>query len=101
MNGEALSREEKEARLGKMAAEIEGLAESPLYDYRREHGFLPVLGEGDPNARLMFIGEAPGKLGQFGLNSEKISQMHGREIEARASYGPVTVVPMYHPEAAF
>ncbi|MFN2292394.1 MAG: uracil-DNA glycosylase family protein, partial [Anaerolineae bacterium] len=37
------------------------LTESPLYDYRQEHGYSPVVGEGDPDARVMFIGEAPGK----------------------------------------
>ena len=34
---------------------------SPLYKYRVENDFLPVLGEGNCNAKIMFIGEAPGK----------------------------------------
>ena len=37
------------------------LTESPLYDYRVSNGYYPVLGQGDHNAEIMFIGEAPGK----------------------------------------
>ena len=37
------------------------LEESPLYEYRRENGYQPVIGEGNPTARVMFVGEAPGK----------------------------------------
>ena len=33
---------------------------SPLYTYRTENGFLPVLGEGSLDAKIMFVGEAPG-----------------------------------------
>jgi uracil-DNA glycosylase family 4 len=51
----------KAAQLERIAEEIRQLEESPLYAYRKEHGYLPVVGEGDPDARLMFIGEAPGK----------------------------------------
>lgn len=34
---------------------------SPLYPVRVEGRFFPVLGEGSPDANIMFIGEAPGK----------------------------------------
>ncbi|OGD67631.1 hypothetical protein A2442_03605 [Candidatus Campbellbacteria bacterium RIFOXYC2_FULL_35_25] len=34
---------------------------SPLYKYRIENKNLPVFGEGSCRARIMFIGEAPGK----------------------------------------
>lgn len=39
---------------------------------------------------------------KFGLESElrPISQMHGRKFQASAPYGPVTIVPMYHPAVA-
>lgn len=40
--------------------QIRDLTQSPLYAYRVENGYLPVPGEGNPNAKLMFIGEAPG-----------------------------------------
>lgn len=33
----------------------------PLYTYRTEHNYFPVLGEGNEHASIMFIGEAPGK----------------------------------------
>ena len=51
----------KRSELQQIADEIRNLTESPLYDYRQEHGYSPVVGEGDPDARVMFIGEAPGK----------------------------------------
>lgn len=38
-----------------------GLTDSPLYAYRQENGYHPVVGEGNLHAALMFIGEAPGE----------------------------------------
>lgn len=37
------------------------LKESPLYEYRTINNYYPVLGEGNHNANIVFIGEAPGK----------------------------------------
>lgn len=34
---------------------------SPLYAFRNENRYFPVLGDGNPDANLLFIGEAPGK----------------------------------------
>lgn len=34
---------------------------SPLYEYRIKNKYFPVIGEGSHNAKIMFIGEAPGK----------------------------------------
>ena len=51
----------KSAQMEEIAREIENLAESPLYQYRVENGYEPVVGEGDVDADIMFIGEAPGK----------------------------------------
>jgi DNA polymerase len=34
---------------------------SPLYTFRNTNRLFPVLGAGNPNANLLFIGEAPGK----------------------------------------
>lgn len=51
----------KESRLDKLEREIRHLEESPLYDYRQEHDYRVVFGEGDVDAKLMFIGEAPGE----------------------------------------
>jgi DNA polymerase len=35
--------------------------ESPLYEYRVKNKYFPVIGEGNHDAKIMFIGEAPGK----------------------------------------
>ncbi len=37
------------------------LPSSELVNFRRENSYQPVIGEGDPDARLILIGEAPGK----------------------------------------
>lgn len=34
---------------------------SPLYKYRKENKYFPVIGEGNHDADVLFIGEAPGK----------------------------------------
>lgn len=52
---------DKAARLKGIAEEIRSFQDTPLYAYREEHGYQPVPGEGDPQSRVMFIGEAPGK----------------------------------------
>jgi DNA polymerase len=41
--------------------EIWNLKKSPLYKERIKNNAYPVIGEGDHNANIMFIGEAPGK----------------------------------------
>jgi DNA polymerase len=51
---------EKAARLERMVEEVRNLEDSPLSAYRKENGYQPVFGEGDPDADLMLIGEAPG-----------------------------------------
>jgi len=33
----------------------------PLYEYRIQNKYLPVIGEGSNDAKIMFIGEGPGK----------------------------------------
>jgi DNA polymerase len=175
----------KEAQLEAIAEEVRALEASPLYDYRKENGYRPVIGEGDPDAEIMFIGEAPGQeeattgrpfvgragrvldallasidvdredvyitnvikdrppgnrdprvgeielyapfllrqieiiqpdviatLGRFAMDfilerydvpvrRQRIGDLHGEILEAEAPYGEVTVVPLYHPAAAF
>ncbi len=164
---------------------------SPLYKYRTENKYFPVVGEGSHCASIMFIGEAPGKneaetarpfcgrsgkildemlssinlnrkdvyitnvvkdrppenrdpteeeielyapflvrqidiiepkviatLGRFSMDyimnlqtlgvkntqtpsvGKSISNMHGKEFVAEASYGKVTIIPLYHPAVA-
>lgn len=164
--------------------EVLGLKESPLYAERIKNGVFPVIGEGSHQAKIMFVGEAPGKneaatgrpfagaagkildellvsvginrpdvyitnivkdrppfnrdplpeeikiygpfldrqidiiqpkviatlgrfsmeyiIRKFGLEKElkSISQMHGTKIIAQASYGPVNIIPLYHPAAS-
>ena len=164
--------------------EVLALKASPLYAERIKNGVFPVIGEGSHFAKIMFIGEAPGRneaktgrpfagaagkildellvsvgvkrediyitnivkdrppqnrdplpeeievygpfldrqieiikprvlatLGRYsmqyimlklGLGSqlETISHAHGKSYEAQASYGTVTVIPLYHPAAA-
>ena len=164
--------------------EVLALIESPLYAVRTETKAHPVIGEGSHGARMMFIGEAPGRneaasgrpfvgaagkildslleaagirrqdvyitnivkdrppfnrdplpdeiavygpfldrqiaiiqpsvlvtlgryamgyvLERFGLAGQlrPISAMHGRVLDATASYGPIHIVPLYHPAVA-
>src|SRR5262245_48007407 len=49
------------AELEKIAEEVRNLTESPLYAYRQENNYSFVLGEGNVEAKIMFIGEAPGE----------------------------------------
>ena len=170
--------------LKKIKDEVLVLKVSPLYAERIKNGVFPVIGEGSHFAKIMFIGEAPGRneaktgrpfagaagkildellvsvgvkrediyitnivkdrppqnrdplpeeievygpfldrqieiikpkviatLGRYsmqyimlklGLGSqlETISSAHGKSYEAQASYGTVTVIPLYHPAAA-
>jgi uracil-DNA glycosylase len=41
--------------------EIINLTESPLYEFRKQNNYYPVIGQGSHYAKIMFIGEAPGK----------------------------------------
>ncbi len=45
----------------KIRDEILILKKSPLYEYRTSNGYFPVIGEGNHNAKIIFIGEAPGR----------------------------------------
>ncbi len=51
----------KLSELQKIHNEILDLKKSPLYKYRIENNYFPVLGEGSLDAKILFIGEAPGK----------------------------------------
>ncbi len=51
----------KITQLKKIKDEIVALRESPLYEYRVQNNNVPAIGEGSYDARIMFIGEAPGK----------------------------------------
>lgn len=52
---------EKFEKMKDMRDRILNLKESPLYKERIENKTFPVIGEGSHDAKIMFIGEAPGK----------------------------------------
>ena len=52
---------DKAARLKNVADDVRDFAASPLYTFRKEQKYKPVAGTGNPDARVMFVGEAPGK----------------------------------------
>ena len=52
---------EKAAQLKHVADEVRDFDASPLYTFRKEQKYKPVAGTGNPDARVMFVGEAPGK----------------------------------------
>ena len=56
-----LSKEEKFEKMKEIRGELLDFKESPLYQYRVKNKYFPVVGEGNHMARIMFIGEAPGK----------------------------------------
>ncbi len=53
---------ERAAQLAAVYDEIFALSESPLYDYRTANHYHPVIGDGNPLAEIVFIGEAPGEV---------------------------------------
>ncbi len=177
-------KDEKHEKMKAIRDEVLNLKISPLYAERIANKAFPVIGEESHDAKIMFVGEAPGKneaatgrpfcgrsgqvldellasagikrddvyvtnvvkdrptnnrdplpqeikiyapfldrqieiikpkvlatlgrfsmvyiIEKFGLNSVlgPISTMHGRAFTAKASYGEVTIVPLYHPAVA-
>lgn len=53
--------EERKELMRKIRDEVVALKNSPLYKFRIENKNLPVIGEGSHFAKIMFIGEAPGR----------------------------------------
>lgn len=51
----------KTDELRKIRDEVWNLTDSPLYAYRKDNHYYPVLGEGSHTAKIIFIGEAPGE----------------------------------------
>lgn len=48
-------------QIQKIYEDVENFKDTPLYQYRKENNYKPVIGEGDPYSPIMIIGEAPGK----------------------------------------
>ncbi len=61
IKGMTQSAEERKELMKKIRDEVVALKASPLYKFRVENKNLPVIGEGSHFAKIMFIGEAPGK----------------------------------------
>lgn len=57
----SLSLEEKFEKMKSIRDRLFHFKESPLYEYRVQNKFFPVVGEGSHIAHIMFVGEAPGK----------------------------------------
>jgi DNA polymerase len=179
-----MTKQDRYDKMKEIRDELLDFTQSPLYTYRIENKYFPVVGEGSHMAAICFVGEAPGKteaetarpfcgrsgklldemiasiglkredvyitnivkdrpqdnrdptpaeielyapfldrqidiiqpkvlvgLGRFsgvylmnklGIGDQvtSISTMHGREYKAKASYGEVTIVPLYHPAVA-
>ena len=53
--------ENRTEQMKKIKDEVINANDSPLYDYRVKNKYFPVIGEGSHNAKIIFIGEAPGK----------------------------------------
>lgn len=53
--------EERKELMRKIKDEVVALKNSPLYKFRVENKNLPVIGEGSHFAKIMFVGEAPGR----------------------------------------
>ncbi|MDO8676833.1 MAG: uracil-DNA glycosylase [Candidatus Azambacteria bacterium] len=53
--------ENRTEQMRKIKDEIMVAKDSPLYSFRIKNKYFPVIGEGSHNAKIMFIGEAPGK----------------------------------------
>jgi len=55
------NKKNKKELMRKIKDEVVALKKSPLYKFRIENKNLPVIGQGNHDAEIMFIGEAPGK----------------------------------------
>lgn len=51
----------KVEKMEKINKKLVNLKKSPLYNYRVKNNFKSVIGEGNINSKIIFIGEAPGK----------------------------------------
>jgi len=52
---------DKTKALKQIRDEVWNLKESSLYEYRTSNNYYPVLGEGSHDAKIMLVGEAPGR----------------------------------------
>jgi len=179
-----MNKEERKELMRKIKDEVLSNTKLPLYKDRKKNKNFPVIGEGSHSAKIMFIGEAPGKneaatgrpfcgasgkfldellahvaikredvyitnivkdrppgnrdplpneiesysqyldrqidiirpkviatlgrfsmvyiMKKFGLDAklDYISKIHGKVFEAKALFGEVVIIPLYHPAVA-
>ncbi len=53
--------EKRSVAMEKVRDELLVFKKSPLYKFRQDNKYFPVLGEGSHLAKIMFVGEAPGQ----------------------------------------
>jgi uracil-DNA glycosylase len=51
----------KEEEIEKIRNDLVNFKKSPFYSYRKKNNYIPVVGDGNLDAKIIFIGEAPGK----------------------------------------
>jgi uracil-DNA glycosylase len=56
-----MNEEERHSGLKAIRDDLLNNKQLPLFAYRTQNNYFPVVGEGDHFARIVFIGEAPGK----------------------------------------
>jgi DNA polymerase len=52
---------DKSSAIEALHKKLFALTQSPLYSFRTEHNYMPVIGDGNSDASIVFVGEAPGK----------------------------------------
>jgi uracil-DNA glycosylase len=60
MTRKTMSKKSKKMLMDEIANEVSALVDSPLYQYRVDNSYLPVVGDGDLDSDIVMIGEAPG-----------------------------------------
>jgi uracil-DNA glycosylase len=55
-----MQKEEREKQLKKIKDQVIACVKCPLYERRIKNKFYPVIGEGNHQAKIIFVGEAPG-----------------------------------------
>lgn len=52
---------DKKSKMLEIKTELIDNKTLPLYEYRKQNGYHPVIGQGDHDTKIIFIGEAPGE----------------------------------------
>jgi uracil-DNA glycosylase len=61
LSGKLVMEDKRYLALKQIRDEVLALKSSPLFQYRTENKYFPVIGEGSHYAQIMFVGEAPGR----------------------------------------